>query len=101
MKPAVAFRKAAQIIEADLCYGCCTALIMTTNSTKQGLELARMRMAELLGYPQELMGLPDSPGYWWPVALGEHDCATPRLIALELAAILSEENAALSKAPKS
>lgn len=99
MKPAVAFRKAAQILEADLCYGCCTALIMTTNSTKRGLELARIRMAELLGYPRDQLWLPDSPGYWWPVALGEHTCVTPRLIALELAAILSEE-AALSKSRK-
>ena len=96
MKPAVAFRKAAQLIEADECYGCCTALVMVTGSLTRGLDLARARMAELLGYVAED---PVRCSYWWPVCRAEHDCVTPRLIALELAALLSEEDE-LSKSRK-
>ncbi len=96
MKPADAFRKAALLVETDECYGCCTALVMATGSLTRGLDLARARMAELLGYVAED---PVRCSYWWPVCRTEHECVTPRLIALELCALLSEEDA-LSKSPK-
>ena len=99
MKPAVAFRKAALRIEAGEFVGCCNALVAVTGSVNVGLALARGPLADLLGY------YPISTAcYWWPYGFhySEHETMTPRLIALELAAILSEENAApLSKSRKS
>lgn len=87
MSPAVAFRKAAQLLEDDQCLGCCVALIRATGSTDRGLRLVREMLGALLGYDQ----LPDHYGYWWPVNGPEHECVTPRIIALELVALLCED----------
>ena len=96
MKPAVAFRKAAQIIEDDECVGCCVALIRVTGSVHTALRLIQSPFADLLGYYTD-----DHTCYWWPVNGSEHESVTPRVIALELAALLSEESPArLSKSPK-
>ena len=99
MKPAVAFRKAAQLIEDDQCVGCCVALIKVTGNVSTGLSLVQDTMADLLGYAPDPAAVRE-PAYWWRPNMSEHESVSPRIIALELAAILSEENAALSKSRK-
>lgn len=95
MKPADAFRKAAQLIEEGRFLGCCNALIAATGSVHEGLAMARGPLADLLGYYAE-----DMTTYWWPIGgASDDELVTPRLIALELAALLSEEEQ-LSKSRK-
>jgi len=90
IRPSI-FRKAARLIESGEYIGCCMALSKVCsigNSYSEHIEFLDTLMKN-----HEVTKL----NYWWPLNWVDEDpdesiSVTPRLIALELAALIAEED---------
>jgi len=90
IRPSI-FRKAARLIESGEYIGCCMALSMVCPSNLSYSE--HIAFLDTLMKSHEVTKL----NYWWPLNWVDEDpeesaCVTPRLIALELAALVAEED---------
>lgn len=83
------FRKAARLIESGKYIGCCMALSTVCPSGDSYVSHIDFLSDVMAGHEETHLG------YWWPIDWWHDRCEeadTPRLIALELAALIAEEN---------
>jgi hypothetical protein len=90
IRPSI-FRKAARLIESGEYIGCCMALSTACRSGQA--------YSDHITFLSDLMEEREvsENGYWWPLGWvteepDESISVTPRLIALELAALIAEED---------
>jgi len=97
------FRRAAELIVEGEAYGCCGALNILCKSGgayQAHVDYLGEVMAHIATQEEHSSFTVRKLGYWWPVPWDYEDpevcdlnAITPRIIALELAALMAEEDA--------